>query len=63
MNYIRYRIGKTGGAKDLFDDEAIDYIHHYGKAAPPGHQFACNTCLVYAYAVQKHKVDADVSVR
>lgn len=60
-NYIVYRLGKAGGRKDLFDDRAIRYIHHYSEGVPRVINSLCDTCLVYAYAKEQRNVDEDTA--
>jgi general secretion pathway protein A len=59
--YIRHRIGVAGGNDPkLFEDCACDSVHEFSGGVPRLINLLCDTALVYGYAEQKYKIDAQI---
>lgn len=59
--YIRHRISVAGG-KDpaLFDDAACDAVYEYSQGVPRLINLLCDTALVYGFAEQQPKINAQL---
>jgi general secretion pathway protein A len=59
--YIRHRISVAGrNGQALFDDAACDAVHELTDGVPRLVNLLCDTALVYGYAEQKLKIDAQI---
>ncbi|MCX7857681.1 MAG: AAA family ATPase [Deltaproteobacteria bacterium] len=58
--YIKFRLEKAGGPRDIFTEEAIEEIYNYSKGIPRLINGVCNMCLVYGMADDIKKIDKDV---
>jgi general secretion pathway protein A len=59
--YIRHRIHVAGGTdKLLFDDGACDAVFDHSQGVPRLINLLCDTALVYAFADQQRRVDAQL---
>jgi type II secretory pathway predicted ATPase ExeA len=61
--YIPYRLRVAGGAEDLFESKAIEYIHYLSRGIPRLINQLCDLSLVYAYADQLPRVSGLVVVQ
>jgi type II secretory pathway predicted ATPase ExeA len=48
--YIRFRLGKVGGAPDLFDDLACAAVHRFSGGVPRLINLLCDQSLVYGFS-------------
>jgi len=59
--YIRHRINIAGvDNPGLFDDAACDAVYQHSQGVPRLINLLCDTALVYGFAEQKTKVDAQI---
>ena len=58
-NYIRHRVQVAGGEPGLFDTRACAAVYYYTGGTPRLVNVLCDTALVYGYAEQKRRLDAD----
>lgn len=58
--YIRHRLRVTGGDEDLFTEDAIHLVYQYSEGVPRVINSLCDTALVYGFAEQTHRIDAEV---
>jgi general secretion pathway protein A len=59
--YIRHRIKVAGGNDPLlFDDAACDTVYQHSRGVPRLINLLCDTALVYGFAEQKPKIDAEI---
>lgn len=59
--YIRHRVSVAGGDdQELFDEDACDAVHELSHGIPRVINLLCDTALVYGYAEQKRKIDAQI---
>jgi general secretion pathway protein A len=58
--YIRYRLERAGGRPDLFSDNAIRRIYVETKGVPRLINLLCGAALLYAFADDLQKVEADL---
>jgi len=60
--YIRHRVRVAGCARqDLFDEAAIQIIHESSRGVPRLINQICDTALVYGFADQRARIDADMT--
>ena len=59
-NYIRHRLKVAGGNPDIFTDIACQAVHRYSNGVPRLINLLCDTALVYGYAEQKQRIDANL---
>jgi general secretion pathway protein A len=60
FTYIGHRVQVAGGDPDLFDVTAREIIYENTRGIPRLINILCDMALVYAFAEQKHKVDASI---
>jgi type II secretory pathway predicted ATPase ExeA len=58
--YIRHRLTVAGGDPSLFDTKACAAVYYYTGGTPRLINVLCDMALVYGFAEQKRKIDADV---
>jgi type II secretory pathway predicted ATPase ExeA len=58
--YIRHRCQTAGGKVDLFSDQACARIYQSTGGVPRLINLLCDTALVYGYAEQHDKIDAEL---
>ncbi len=58
--YIKHRLNKSGGSEELFDEGAIIQIWYHSRGIPRVINNLCDLSLVYGFAEQKIKIDADI---
>lgn len=59
--YIRHRINVAGvDNPGLFDDAACDAVYQHSQGVPRLINLLCDTALVYGFAEQKAKIDAQI---
>ena len=59
--YIRHRINVAGvDNPELFDDAACDAVYQHSQGVPRLINLLCDTALVYGFAEQKAKIDAQI---
>ncbi|BAN35157.1 general secretion pathway protein-related protein [Sulfuricella denitrificans skB26] len=59
--YIRHRINVAGvDNPGLFDDVACDAVYQHSQGVPRLINLLCDTSLVYGFAEQKEKIDAQI---
>ena len=59
--YIRHRVDVAGvDNPGLFDDAACDAVYHHSQGVPRLINLLCDTALVYGFAEQKGKIDAQI---
>jgi len=58
--YIRHRCQTAGGKVDLFTDQACERIYQSTGGVPRLINLLCDTALVYGYAEQRDKIDAEL---
>jgi putative secretion ATPase (PEP-CTERM system associated) len=61
-NYIRHRVQVAGGEPGLFDTRACAAVYYYTGGTPRLVNVLCDTALVYGYAEQKRRIDAETIV-
>jgi type II secretory pathway predicted ATPase ExeA len=59
-NYIRHRLKTAGGDSNLFDTKACAAVYYYTGGTPRLVNVLCDTALVYGFAEQKRRIDADI---
>lgn len=57
---IRHRLRVAGGSPDLFTDEACAAVHRYTGGTPRLVNLLCDTALVYGFADQCERIEADL---
>ncbi|RMG28434.1 MAG: hypothetical protein D6721_08405 [Gammaproteobacteria bacterium] len=57
---IRHRLQVAGGAPDLFTDAACSAVHRYSGGVPRLINLLCDLALVYGFADQCERIDADL---
>jgi general secretion pathway protein A len=60
IDYIRHRCKIAGGRVDLFSDEACQEVYRFTGGVPRLINLLCDTTLVYGYAEQLEKIDAEL---
>lgn len=58
--YIRHRIMKAGGERELFSEDGCEAVHEYSGGIPRLINLLCDLSLVYAYAAQAAVVTEDL---
>jgi general secretion pathway protein A len=58
--YVRHRLGVAGGNSDLFAEKACALLWFHSRGVPRVINTLCDMALVYAYASQQPRIDADV---
>ena len=58
--YIRHRMEVAGGDPDTFTEAACLAVHRYSNGVPRLINLLCDTALVYGYAEQKQRIDAQL---
>ncbi len=58
--YIRHRMEVAGGDPDTFTPEACAAVHRYTNGVPRLINLLCDTALVYGYAEQQLRIDAQL---
>lgn len=61
-NYVRHRITLVGGDAGLFDTKACAAVYYYSGGIPRLINVLCDTALVYGFAEQKARIDANIVV-
>ena len=56
MEYIRYRLEKSGGQPDLFSPEAMALVQQASFGVPRSINLICGSALLYAFADQVRSV-------
>lgn len=59
-NYIRHRLRLAGGDPSLFETKACAAVYYYSGGIPRLINVLCDTALVYGFAEQKRRIDANV---
>ena len=59
-NYIHHRLKVAGGHPDIFTDLACQAVHRYSNGVPRLINLLCDTAMVYGYAEQKQRIDANL---
>jgi len=59
-NYIRHRLRCVEGDPGLFDTRACAAVYYYSAGIPRLINVLCDTALVYGFAEQKQRIDAEV---
>ena len=59
VEYIRYRLEKSGGQPDLFSPEAMALVQQASFGVPRSINLICGSALLYAYADQQHNVSLE----
>jgi len=59
-NYIRHRLKVAGGHPEIFTDLACQAVHRYSNGVPRLINLLCDNALVYGYAEQKQRIDANL---
>jgi type II secretory pathway predicted ATPase ExeA len=60
LDYIRHRCKTAGGSVDLFSEEACQQVYRFTGGVPRLINLLCDTTLVYGYAEQREKIDAEL---
>ena len=59
--YIHHRLHIAGGSDaELFDDTACEAVYQHSRGVPRLINLLCDTALVYGFAEQKRKIDAQL---
>lgn len=58
--YVRHRLKVAGGEEDIIDREAVDVVHAHSGGVPRLINSLCDMALVYGFAEQKPRIDADL---
>ena len=59
--YVRHRVTTAGGVDpELFDTLACDAVYQHSQGVPRLINLLCDTALVYGFAEQKAKIDAQI---
>ena len=58
--YIRHRLSIASGNPDVFNDEACETVFRYSGGIPRLVNLLCDTALVYGYAEQTHRINAQL---
>lgn len=58
--YIRHRLEVAGGHPEIFTDAACLAVHTYSQGVPRLVNLLCDIALVYGYAEQRKRIDADL---
>lgn len=59
-SYIMHRLTTAGGDPFLFDDEAKTLVWRHSGGMPRLINMLCDTAMVYGYAVEAKKIDAEI---
>jgi len=59
-NYIRHRLRVVGGRASIFSDAACKAVHLYSNGVPRLINLLCDTALVYGFAEEKYRIDANL---
>jgi hypothetical protein len=59
-NYIRHRLKVVGGRENIFSDAACKAVHLYSNGVPRLINLLCDTALVYGFAEEKYRIDANL---
>src|SRR5947207_8837633 len=59
-NYIRDRLHLAGGEPALFETKACAAVYYYSGGIPQLVNVLCDTALVYGFAEQKRRIDAEI---
>ena len=59
VEYIRYRLTKSGGQPDLFSPEATALVQQASLGVPRSINLICGSALLYAFADQQHTVSRE----
>ncbi|BAZ93185.1 hypothetical protein TspCOW1_19060 [Thiohalobacter sp. COW1] len=57
---IRHRLEAAGGDPELFTEAAAEIAHRFSGGVPRLVNLLCDTALVYGYAEQRERIDADL---
>ncbi len=60
IDYIHHRCKTAGGSEELFPDEACEQVYRFTNGVPRLINLLCDTSLVYGYAEQRTKIDAEL---
>ena len=58
--YVCHRIKVAGGDPDIIEDRALEVVHLYSGGVPRLINNICDMVLVYGYAEQQPRIDADL---
>lgn len=58
--YVRHRLKTAGGDPNIFDTKACAAVYYYTGGTPRLINVLCDTALVYGFAEQKKRVDAEI---
>ncbi len=59
--YIHHRLNIAGGSdQELFDDAACNAVYQHSRGVPRLINLLCDTAMVYGFAEQKNKIDAQI---
>jgi general secretion pathway protein A len=59
VEYIRYRLTKSGGSPNLFSPEATALVQQSSLGVPRSINLICGSALLYAFADQQHTVSRE----
>lgn len=59
-NYVRHRLRLAGGDAALFETKACAAVYYYTGGIPRLINVLCDTALVYGFAEQKRRIDAEI---
>lgn len=60
LAYVRHRLSVAGGSPDLICPEAVGQVHACTGGVPRLINILCDTALVYGFAEQKERIEADL---
>ena len=63
VNYIRFRLGKTGCDRELFTEKAYDAIYQYSKGLPRKINNICDLSLLIGFSLKVQEIDEPLIVK
>jgi len=61
VRYVQHRLKVAGrGGEPLFTEEALKILYRYSEGTPRVVNMVCDTALVYGFAEQRLRIDADL---
>jgi general secretion pathway protein A len=63
VNYIRFRLGKTGCDRELFTEKAYDAIYQYSGGIPRKINNICDLSLLIGFSLKVQEIDEPLIVK
>lgn len=59
ISYVRHRLRTAGGDPRLFEEDALDVIHHASRGVPRVINTICDMALVYGFAANSRRISRE----